>query len=360
MTNHIPLGGNSIVVGATRTGKTSFIIESLKRFEPSGSLVVFDRQGEYCQALAGDRSQHARLLDLRSVGMPDILPLSGSPDCVNPLDLVRRDENLVSDIHDIVVPMVQSTAKSDSYWDDKSVELLSGVIGYVLGARKDSDRVPNLGDIYDLLSQPIEAFEHLAKEMIKSPDICFGLGAKAAATFLSADGRERSSIHATAARALGFLAIPQIRAALSKSTFDVEEILNGQSDLFAVVPPSLRFAPAIVGLITSVVAARASALNPVRYESGPAVTIVFDKIDSNRGLDAVLREFRHGGPQVSIIASGHTFMDFVEVFGADASRDIVENASRVYFNSRLPHSLPLHEDVERLRQMTSGEFLPYD
>lgn len=361
MTNHIPASGNSIIVGSTRTGKTTFIIDSLKRSNPRGSLVVFDRQGEYYQALAGHRAQHARLLDLRGLDIARDFPSNASPDCFNPLDLVRRDENLPHDVHGLVTAIFESTGRSErEYFNAKAIELLSGVIGYVLCVPRDGDRAPNLTDIYDFFSQPVEVFEELVEVMRGQRDIAFGVGAQAAAIFLFAEGNERAAIYATAARALGFLKIPAVRTALSESTFDVEEILDGRSDLFAIIPASLHFAPTIVGLITSIVAARAYALNTQRCEAGPAVTIVFDKIEANRGLDAVLREFRCGGPQISIVASGHTFAEFEEVFGSDASRSMAENAHRVYFSRRQSPVAHLQEDTKRLRQMSSREFLAYD
>lgn len=352
MISHIPAIGNSIVVGPTRTGKTTYIIDSLKQSNPGGSLVVFDRQGEFYQALAGHRAQHARLLDLREIGT-----LSG----FNPLDLVRRDENLVLDVYELVSAMFEGSGGGDSeYFTAKAVEFVSGVVGYILCIQRDEYRAPNLGDIHDLLAQPIEDFEHLAKEMLEQRDAAFGMGAKAAAIFLSAEGRERSAIYATATRALDFLNLRAVRAALSESAFDVEEILNGRSDLFAIIPASLRFAPTIVCLITSIIATRASGLRTQQCEEDPAVTIVFDKIEANRGLDAVFQQFRSGAPQVSIIASGHTFAEFEEVFGGDASRSMAESAHRIYFSRRVPPVAHLQEDVRRLRQISSGEFLSFD
>ena len=109
--------GSQVIVGTARTGKTTFIIDSLKRSNPGGSLVVFDRQGEYNQALAGHRAQHARLFDLRGIGTP-----SG----FNPLDLVRTDESLAFDVHELVTTMFESAGASErEYFNAKAIELIS-------------------------------------------------------------------------------------------------------------------------------------------------------------------------------------------------------------------------------------------
>lgn len=226
--------GHLLTVAPTRTGKGIGAVIPNALTHP-GSLVVIDPKGENARVAARARRELGQ-----AVHVLDPFGVSGElPACFNPLDFIRIGTEDAPEDADLVAEMLAQTdgtkSASSSHFEESARMLLRGVILYVAETADAADR--HLGEVRRLLTLPPEPFEELLQEISQST-VAYGSPARAANTLLAMADRERSGVVSTVRRHTDWLESPRFVRTLGRSDFALEDLKDGSTTVFLVLPPS--------------------------------------------------------------------------------------------------------------------------
>ena len=218
------LGGHHAVFAGSRAGKgVSFVIPAILDHE--GSVVCLDIKGENFAVTKKYRESLGR----RVVVLNPYSVIEESFDSFNPLDFIRK-ESLSRDLHVIADGMVKPEVGMNAHFTDLVRDLLSATIEVKLKQKKK----PTLYECASFFSSP--AFVEDLEKWAKAPH-SYGLApSKIATAFLAAGDKEQGSILTTLQRNTNWITPLEMKKCLSKSTFDLEDILEDKLDLFIVAP----------------------------------------------------------------------------------------------------------------------------
>ena len=136
-----------LVCGGTGSGKgVSIIIPNLLTYH-RGSVVCFDTKGDLFETTARRRAASGQRI-IR------LAPFNGGTDAFNPLDTIPSDSpGLVDSARAMAEALVvRQGTEPDSYWNDKSVQVICAVLVLVLLRFKGEDR--NLSSVQEIISDP--------------------------------------------------------------------------------------------------------------------------------------------------------------------------------------------------------------
>lgn len=208
-----------------------------------GSLVVTDPKGENAAIASRARrklGQDCAWLDPWRVLGPVKGPVG--EDSFNPLDFIDADSLDANDdawmIAEQIIPPTYH-GSGEGHWLDQARAFLAGLILHTASHRKPGHWKRSLPYVRQCICLPDRAFIRLLNAM-EANGACDGGVRRVATLFrriMDRSEKEFGSIMSTVARHTWFLDSPRIRAAMMKSTFNMEALKTGKLSLFVTVPP---------------------------------------------------------------------------------------------------------------------------
>lgn len=207
---HLPDFGHALVSGPTRSGKgASLIIPNALEFP--GSMVVLDIRGETFERTAGWRARFSKVIK--------IAPSSLASHGYNPLDFVRRRPGFFEgDIMSIAGGLVGSST-GDKYWAKDAIELVAGVIGYVLEADVEPDK--HLGAVMDVLVGRENAQDRLREIVARHAATLSGFTLSKIVPFATMTEKQWNGVYGMVRTSLSPFNNATTRKVLSRSSFDL-------------------------------------------------------------------------------------------------------------------------------------------
>ena len=223
--------GHIMTIASTGAGKgIGCVIPTLLRCKDS--VIIIDPKGENAAVTARHREamgQQVVIIDPFRTTNFDFI------DTLNPMDLLQMDSpNLVEDAAVLaelaVMPM---PSLPDPFWDDRAIQLITGLILHVATARPPVLR--NLSEVRYLLNQSPEDMTFTAKEMTKSKNEEVR---QMASILTTAEIKVRASIISTAQNHMECFRGTQVQNAISNSSFKLDDVTDGKPmTIYIVIPP---------------------------------------------------------------------------------------------------------------------------
>jgi type IV secretion system protein VirD4 len=218
-----------LVVAGTGTGKgRSVLIPTL--LETQASAIVIDVKGEAAAVTARYR---------RSIGhevhiVDPFRIITDQPAALNPLDLINRDPLMIDeDALEIAEMIVGDGSLRDRFWDNWARSLIAAMVSVVTTVESEEGSLANLWQWF----HRDDAILELAKllDTGKVPEVAHGH----IAGFLGLSERDtRPSVLGTVQQHIRIFRNPIVRAAMSKSSFDLDAIRDGRPlTVYLVIPP---------------------------------------------------------------------------------------------------------------------------
>ena len=233
-----------INIATSRSGKNrSSVIPNLLAPWP-GSALVLDPKGENAAVTALRRSrmgQTIRIIDpfdvLKDQGLHDSpAHWTGSPYPVfrfNPLaEVDLTSKTVVEQIGVITDGTIIASSQSNPFFDEKSREIIDGVIAHVLTSPKVKDEDRHLGTVRDYL---VERNGRDLTEMTGNME-AGGLAAAAATSIKTGSEGGSGDVLLTAQLHTKWLDSLAMRDALSKSEFSLKDFKNNNMTIYLVLP----------------------------------------------------------------------------------------------------------------------------
>lgn len=239
---------NRTIVSYSGGGKTvSLIIPTL--LTENRPMLIHDIKGELWAVTATYRSAFFKrtviAIDPFGVLEEDAFQKGKMPELLqrfklNPLDLIPENPKY----HDRAITalaasmVVHEKNASSNHWEDNAKLLLGGLIDYVVTNTEIEPENKNLLTIHDLLARNKEDCEELMQRMYESDS---KRASAAAANIMKAGPDERGSIYTTTYRQVKWLAESNLRDMFSVTNFPMQEFINGQMDIYVVIPEDQVF-----------------------------------------------------------------------------------------------------------------------
>lgn len=219
-------GGHHLVVSGTRGGKgVSAVIPAI--IDHQGPVVVLDIKGENFAVTRRYRQSLGRKVAvLNPFGI-----IEDSSDQFNPLDYIRVNE-LGRDVALVADGLVKPEPGDGAHFSEMARQLVTAAIEVVV-TQEEPDR-RNLIAVADLLLSG--NLDVTLEAWVQNKDLVGHRPAQTAATILRAGDRERGSIQTAVSKAFDWMQSDNMRHFLAKSSFQMDDLLDDQVDLFIVVP----------------------------------------------------------------------------------------------------------------------------
>ena len=251
----IPIEGHGLTIAPPRSGKfVSCISPNLaatKDIGWHGPVVSIGPKGEEYSVWAKHRRNMGhKVILIDPFNVVKNLGINANLDYLtnakifnfNPLDFIREGSEMVRDIgalmDALVEPSSSTTSDNAEHFQLGARRIISGFIAWVIATEPKCNQ--NLIKVKELFNQPEDDLLELLQSMSQADyEFGFGLPQDAANLLLNIDSRERGSFFSTVTNALNYLKYPEMINHLKNSDFDMEELLNGKTDLFIVIPGNL-------------------------------------------------------------------------------------------------------------------------
>lgn len=325
------LGAHATGLAPSRSGKgTSLIITNVINFD--GPVIVVDPKAESLMVAGRKRSEKYTIQALDPFGICADLKAQNDEvyappfAALNPLDFVREDESfMVSDINVILECMTPPAkpGEENNHFRMQATRLLRALIVTVMKFEPPQNR--NLITVQEYLSMfggTDEEKEELDSRMKKAGSV-----AKQVAQSLSTRGEEeRGGVLSSAENILEWLDAVPLRKAVEKSTFRLEDILEGKIDIYICIPEDQveacrAFIRLMVALPTTVI---------LRRKTKKRTLLILDEASVIGRLEAIVKGYRIGaGKGLSIWTFAQTVSGLKEAYGEEGMKEIIGNSEFV-------------------------------
>ncbi len=234
-----------LTVAPTRAGKgVAAIIPNLLTYP--GSALVVDPKGENAMSTVLRRGPGHAERKITGMGQWVYIvdpwglttEITGiEPACFNPLDWLDPEspevgENAMMLADALVVPGEGSSR--DPFWDEEARALLMGFILHVATSQEEADAGNrHLGRVRDMLLLPQPEFGALLNTMLNSHN---SIVSSSAARTLGKESKLQASVISSAQAHTHFLDSPRLRANLSRSDFEFEDLKREPTTVYLVLP----------------------------------------------------------------------------------------------------------------------------
>ena len=231
---------HSLIVAPSGAGKgIGIVIPTLLDYE--GSVLVTDIKGENYAVTAQSRRDKGGQ-NGRQVYAIDPFKITDGKGSVsfNVLDLLDpTQESVVDDsatIANLLCPVSQYESGVTQYFSSQAAAVIQCLILYVVCSEEIKKEDKHLGTVYNILSNKQEHLEELLNQISEDKSACFGSIARLTNRILGTESRELSGTLNSACLELRFMESPEVRNTLSQSTFKIQNIVTGSSDLYLCIP----------------------------------------------------------------------------------------------------------------------------
>ena len=220
--------GHILTVGATRSGKgVNLIIPALlDRTRYTGSFVIIDPKGENAAITARfqtERGQKVMLLDPWALNTKDAATY-------NPMDILKPGDELADDammLAEMIVP--SNPNEHDPFWSDRARSIVAGLIMHI---HQTGGTLIDLWRSLRLASE--EWIALVAKMQVSQNEVVSSTGNEIEA--MMQNEKVFGSVMASALQHTDFLKSPALQRSLAKSSFNVNELSNGDTTLYVIIP----------------------------------------------------------------------------------------------------------------------------
>lgn len=256
---------HQILIGASRSGKgRGHVVPTLLSW--NGSALVLDVKGELADGDARHgfpgTSGHRALLGR----VYRFAPTSAHSHCFNPLANVRKGENEVRDVQNIVDMIVEPQGESrgsEQFWNNSGKNILTGVILHVLYAEPADrktlavvrERLSNLDATAEEMRTTLHRVNSETGRAEVHPEVLH-----AAKSYLSGELRLRSGIKATAESFFGLFADPIVASKTACSDFRIGDLMCADRPVTLYLQPSPSDAQRLMPLMRIFIAQVARSL----------------------------------------------------------------------------------------------------
>ena len=223
--------GHLMTIASTGAGKgVGCIIPALLRHK--GPVVVIDPKGENYAVTARARREMGQ-----QVILLDPFQVTGeeTTHALNPLDLILKFEGAETEQAKMLAQMIvmENPYIKDRFWDKRAQHFIAGLILYILEGSPVA--LQNLAELRYLLNQTEKDFKFTVRDMAKSKLNEVKTVAQAIA---GTEPKVLASILSTAQYHTDFLAGDLITKAMSQTSFDLEDVIEGKPmSIYLVIPP---------------------------------------------------------------------------------------------------------------------------
>ena len=218
--------GHHAVIAGTRAGKgVSAVIPAV--IDHDGPVVVLDVKGENFAVTRRWRESLSRqVIVLNPFGI-----IEQAKDGFNPLDYIRPNF-LTRDIDVIADGLVRPEQGVGLHFSDLARQIVAAAIEVVVTMNPALDR--NLNAVADILLAA--GLEERLTLWVNDPSTFGRRPSQAAATLLAAGQNERGGVQTTIKKSFEWARSDEMRAFLSSSNVDLDQLLDDKIDVFIVVP----------------------------------------------------------------------------------------------------------------------------
>ncbi|MEQ1818456.1 MAG: type IV secretory system conjugative DNA transfer family protein [Terricaulis sp.] len=265
--------GHQILIGASRSGKgRGHVVPTLLSW--GGSALVLDVKGELDSGdsrhgfpgTSGHRAAFGPVLRFA--------PTLRSSNGFNPLMEIRRGENEVRDVQNVVDIIVEphgATRGGERFWNDSAKNILTGLILHVLYAEPPERKTlaavrEKLADL-DRTTDEMRLTLHRLNPRTNAPEVHPEV-LHAATSYLSGEERLRSHIKATAESFFGMFADPIIAEKTSQSDFRIGDLMCAERPVTLYLQPPPSDAPRLMPLMRLLIAQVARTLMEDQIKDG--------------------------------------------------------------------------------------------
>ncbi|NEU14746.1 type IV secretory system conjugative DNA transfer family protein [Methylobacterium sp. BTF04] len=220
----VQVEGNLVSIAPPRTGKTSGLIINNLAMPPDagvwdGPAVIVDPKGEIYRAVAARRRKLGRV-----VRCIDPFGIVAGRDRWNPLATLNPDDTLyLQHLARQLLPGSATASESSQFFRNRASTLF---LGAALAAIRSGQRTPlaAAGFLKDLPA--------LKAALGDSDD----LASRAVRAFIDSEAKSKEDVASTAEQAFDWLLDARMQHLTQDPTFELRELLSGDTDLFIVVP----------------------------------------------------------------------------------------------------------------------------
>ena len=220
----VQVEGNLVSIAPPRTGKTSGLILNNLAMPPEpgvwdGPAVVIDPKGEIYKAVSARRRRLGR-----TVRCLDPFGIVDGRDRWNPLATLDADDTLyLQHLARQLLPAAAGGSESSQFFRNRAATLF---LGAALGAIRSGKRTPLAA------AELLKDLNVLRTSLGNAPD----LASQAVLAFIDSEAKSKEDVISTAEQAFDWLLDVRMQRLTQDPTFELRELLNGDTDLFIVVP----------------------------------------------------------------------------------------------------------------------------
>lgn len=261
-------GGHHMLVAGTRAGKgVSGVLPAI--IDHDGSVVALDIKGELFAVTRRAREEMGR----RVVVLNPLGVVEPGRACFNPIDYVRNDPaHIGRDAEVIADGLVKPEAGGTDHFTVMARNLVAAAVEVVVKVAEPEHR--NLATLADMLGSDVEATLGTWRD---NPDVVGKSPAHTASAVLAAGDKERGSILTTVSKALRWTLSDPMQHFLQRSDFDLEKLMDGDTDLFLVVPLDQLQSLSVFLRLTVNIIAGVAIRNMAHRNSAKSVLLVLDE-----------------------------------------------------------------------------------
>lgn len=221
-----------LTIAPNRSGKgVGTIIPNLLTLDRP--VICIDPKGENTAVTRRARAQFGPVHVLDPFGV-----IEGERSQYNPLDRIDpASPDVADDVNALADALVYDPPEStsDAHWNEEAKALISGLLLFIVSTQEPAQR--NLLTLREYLTMSPEMFATTIGMMQNSPELAYGLVARAANRFVGKSDREASGVLSAAQRHTHFLDSPRMAHTLSASSFSFKDLKQGTASVFLVLPP---------------------------------------------------------------------------------------------------------------------------
>ena len=320
----LPNAVHTMVCAPTGVGKgVSCVIPFLLTCPES--VVVVDFKGENAERTA----EHRRKVFGHRIVLLDVLKLiSQNPATLNPLDQIKKDSpTVLEECRDLATALVsRNPDERDPHWADSAILWITALIAVVVWYGESNDR--SLQTVRTLLTNPGQL--EMAISLMCSSDAFGGMLKRLGGQLRNYTDKELNSTLTTTNRFLNFLDSPAVFESTKSSNFNPEDLLDGKTSIYLILPPASRrsLAPLlrmwIVSMLGACVRGGLQEKNKVHFVLDEAASL--EKMEA---IDDAIDKFRGYG--IRLIFIFQSLGQLKKCFPEDDGQTLLSNVTQLFF-----------------------------